>query len=431
MRLGVHFPEMHSMSFSVDVERVRRRALLAAVVASALAVGCGSASSCASDADCPAGAACSGEFHVCFERLSFTPLLAAGDSHSCAGTTTTGVVCWGANTNGRLGDGTASDRLLPTPVVDASGRAPLVDVRAIGAGAFHSCAVQDGGQVACWGWNQAGQVTGTPDAGVSVLRPMPFTSLGGVTGLALGQSHSCAVTGDGRIGCWGDNAQGQLGRWAIRGDSSSLAASADAGVIVAGNFHSCAITGDRRLMCWGGNTDAQANWRLSDRRPAAPDDMGLSGVVSVAAGQSHSCAVVSQGDVICWGANEKGQLGRATAAPGTNPSTLPTLGGARSVAAGCNHSCALLQDGGVACWGDNGSGELGNGTVSPSATPVAVATLPAAQALVAGCRHSCAFVRGPKGGAVYCWGDGSRGQLGDGGRQGSTVPMPVTFGEAP
>ncbi len=383
---------------------------------------CNSAVKCTSDASCPAGASCSADYGVCFERLTFTRDLVAGDSHTCAGTTAGGVKCWGANGDGRLGDGTVQDRPVPTPVSDQNGE--LLHVKLAAAGSYHSCALIEDGRVQCWGWNQSGQVSGLPTAG-NVTRPATVLAFSGLTALGLGQAHSCALTAARWVKCWGDNSQGQVGPWAVSADPPLLTTAGNFVALASGNAHACAITQDKRLFCWGSNTDGQANWRVTDRKPAPSTDLGLAGVESVAAGQSHTCVVTSDQNVLCWGANDKGQLGRVT---GADPTSKPSLAGARSVAAGCNHTCALKMDGTVSCWGSNAFGELGTGSTfdGPTTTPGQVSQLAGVEAIAAGCRHTCAYV---KGGAVWCWGDGTRGQLGDGARQSRSTPGVVEFSQ--
>jgi alpha-tubulin suppressor-like RCC1 family protein len=79
--------------------------------------------------------------------------VAAGGSHSCALTSAGAVKCWGRNRTGQLGDGTSTGRLSP---VDASGLTSGVD--AIAAGWAHTCAVTTAGGVTCWGENSDGQL---------------------------------------------------------------------------------------------------------------------------------------------------------------------------------------------------------------------------------------------------------------------------------
>lgn len=378
-------------------------------------LGCSSAVKCENDAGCPAGAFCSSEYGVCFERLTFTHSLVAGDSHSCAGTTAAGAKCWGANPEGRLGDGTLSDRPTPTAVRDLS------EVKVVAAGVYHSCAIVDGGTVRCWGWNQSGQVTGV--AGPDISSPTTVASLSGIAALGLGQSHSCALTTDGKIKCWGDNTQGQLGGFS--GAPALLASDAGVTAIGSGATHVCAVSQDKRLFCWGSNTDGQASWRMTGKTLPSPTDVGLSKVEAVAAGQSHTCALTSA-NVLCWGANDKGQLGRAGGGDPTAAGTTPSLTGVQSIAAGCDHTCALRTDGTVFCWGSNENGELGNGTIADggTATPGRVSSLTGVEAIAVGCRHTCASV---KGGAVLCWGDGTRGQLGDNTQKSHSAPVVVKF----
>src|SRR6185312_7168930 len=79
--------------------------------------------------------------------------IAAGNYHTCALTVVGGVKCWGFNRYGQLGDGTHKRRLTPVGVSHlASGVSDLV------AGGFHTCAVTDGGDMRCWGWNGEGEL---------------------------------------------------------------------------------------------------------------------------------------------------------------------------------------------------------------------------------------------------------------------------------
>jgi len=81
--------------------------------------------------------------------------VAAGNTHSCALRNTGRVFCWGGNYHGQLGNGTTAIRqLTPVRVVG-----PLVvNVVQITAGSFHSCAIRPNGRAYCWGWNSYGQI---------------------------------------------------------------------------------------------------------------------------------------------------------------------------------------------------------------------------------------------------------------------------------
>src|SRR5262249_16263395 len=128
--------------------------------------------------------------------------------HSCARMADGTVKCWGANGLGELGDGTTTDRALPTTVPGLAGVAQLA------LGGQHSCARLDDGTVKCWGGNFSGELgDGTTTA---KSKPTAVPGLTGVAKLALGGSagvsaHSCALMNDGTVKCWGYNGHGQLG----------------------------------------------------------------------------------------------------------------------------------------------------------------------------------------------------------------------------
>src|SRR5207302_6768924 len=79
--------------------------------------------------------------------------IAAGGGHTCALTRSGALKCWGRNAEGQLGDRTTLNRLFPIDVpAMASG------VLSVSAGRFHTCAVITGGGVLCWGHNGSGRV---------------------------------------------------------------------------------------------------------------------------------------------------------------------------------------------------------------------------------------------------------------------------------
>jgi alpha-tubulin suppressor-like RCC1 family protein len=155
----------------------------------------------------------------------------------------------------------------------------------------------------------------------------------------------------------------------------------------------------------------------------------------VSVGGAFACALISDGSVECWGRNDFGALGPTGP---TSTSVIPTsnvpikvtgLGGAKAISAGAGHVCALLTNGAVWCWGQGDRGQLGNGTIPSSnfsATPVAVSGLQSAvTAIASGANTSCALVGASS--ALYCWGDNIYGQLGSGATANlSATPVQMT-----
>jgi alpha-tubulin suppressor-like RCC1 family protein len=75
------------------------------------------------------------------------------------------------------------------------------------------------------------------------------------------------------------------------------------------------------------------------------------------------------------------------------------------------------------CWGLGTSGQLGNGAKSSSSVPVTVTGLNDAIAIAVGGGFTCA-VR--QGGGVMCWGSNTYGQLGNGTTTSSATPVAVS-----
>jgi alpha-tubulin suppressor-like RCC1 family protein len=373
--------------------------------------------------------------------------LALGEKHSCALTAPGGLKCWGDNSSGQLGDGTTWSRRIPVDVA-----APSQHFAAVTAGLEHTCGLTDAGAVKCWGRNDLGQLgngmrTGpqlcfdpfNPSQGYACSStPVDVTGLAsGVTSIAAGADHTCAVLASGRVKCWGFAEGGRLGAPAselctrFEHTCSTVpveVATLDEGVamIRAGFGHTCVVTDTGDMWCWGENADGQLGDGTTTTRDTPVQVMGLTDTVAaLALGYLHTCALTTAGAVKCWGHNVHAELG-------TSPSTcIPALTGCHSttpldvaglgsqvlgLAAGGWHNCALTAKGGVKCWGAAGNRELGAEGQEQclwgpcSSTPLDVAGLSSSAVdIAAGSAHSCAIV---DGGAVECWGQGAFDQLG-------------------
>ena len=135
--------------------------------------------------------------------------------------------------------------------------------------------------------------------------------------------------------------------------------------------HSCAITTQQKVVCWGLNTVGQLGVPPSDIRYQQIEVEGLSGVTQLEVGLNHTCAVISNGTVKCWGSNEVGQLGNGTTSNWSPPVQVSGLTGVVQVTSGFKFSCARKSDSSVFCWGLNDQGQLGNSSsTSNSSIPV-------------------------------------------------------------
>jgi alpha-tubulin suppressor-like RCC1 family protein len=212
--------------------------------------------------------------------------IAAGYNYTCALTAAGGVLCWGLNDKGQLGDGTQTNRKTPAPVKGLSG-----GVASVAAGGTHTCALMLDGRVKCWGENLSGQLgDGTQR---DSLAPMDVVGLNGnVTAVAAGGGHTCAITEYGTVQCWGWNDAGQLGDGKtadnkIPGRVGGLDGSMIA--IAAGYKHTCALMENGGIWCWGWNGSGQLGNRtnLDSSTPVLVDELS-SPATGLTAGEGHT-----------------------------------------------------------------------------------------------------------------------------------------------
>jgi alpha-tubulin suppressor-like RCC1 family protein len=374
--------------------------------------------------------------------------LSLGIEYSCARMTDGTARCWGENKEATLGDGTLTDRSVSAPVANTDGVGALKDVAQISAGyRRRTCVVTGGtsaGQVLCWGnVTPPNPPEGTPPTLQRL--PAPLAGLTAVSQVHVGLEAVCARMQDATVQCWGRNAFGTLGDGTttsrdtpapvLTAGGASLAGVAQ---IAVGHHFACARMNDGTVQCWGSNSDGQLGDGVTpvgfDKSSTAPVVVaGLTGVTELAAGHRHACALAG-GVVRCWGSNSTGQLGDGSTTNAPAPVTVTGLTGVGQLAIEGDGlsatTCARLLDGSARCWGANHRGQVGDGTKVQRNTPVAVqapgggGALAGVAHIAVGGVHACAVIAGG-GGKIVCWGRNALGQLGDGTKTESALPVYV------
>jgi alpha-tubulin suppressor-like RCC1 family protein len=355
-----------------------------------------------------------------------------------------GVVAWGVNEAGQLGDGTTTGpqtcSTLPCNTVPANIVNDSPFFSEIAAGGSHSLALIRGAVMA-WGDNSHGQLGTTgpteSDVPVAVLGVGGTGTLSGVKAVSAGAYHSLALLNNGTVVAWGDNGAGELGNNTTTQSNIPVPVLGIGGngllggvkAIAAGGYFSLALLNDGTVVAWGVNNWGQLGNNSMTESNVPVLVSGLRRVKAIAAGFAHGLALLSKpSQIMAWGRNDHGELGHGTTsgpqmcsgiACSTTPVFVDEETNVKAIAAGGgsdgDHSLALLDSGGVVGWGLNGFGELGNGTTTTtgcacSDTPTTVIGISRVKAIAAGGEHSLAIL---KGGTVVAWGYNVHGQLGD------------------
>lgn len=301
--------------------------------------------------------------------------------------------------------------------------------RQIAAGEQHTCARSLTEHVFCWGKGTYGQTSNDNSSGSAFPVPIISYELTFRT-VATGNLHTCGVTTSGLVYCWGSNEYGQLGVPDITQSYEPVLVAAGTltfSEVTLGAEHTCALATTGKTYCWGRNGHGQLGDGTTLGRETPVEVTGDWVFTAIDAGDNFTCAIGVDEKAYCWGENSHGQLGNNSTT--ASPFPVEVHGGHSfgSISAGGQHVCGVgnpqsIFGGVVYCWGDNSYGNLGDGTTTQALTPKFRFGLPRAVSLSAGGRHTCITNR--DGGAI-CWGYNSYGQLGNGMSHDSPHPSAV------
>lgn len=302
--------------------------------------------------------------------------LGAGNHHSVfLHPETHDVWTVGEDIVGQMGFGGASERIKDNPRphrVDPAWGGKAIDVS---AGLNTNAVVTDRGELWTWGFNRMGQLGHSEGAEV-VPGPRRVEGLPPVADIEAGSAFMLAITTDGQLYAWGNNALDQLGlgsdaprrvhvptRVALPGDARLRD-------ITTGINQVVALTTDNRVLAWGSNRHGQAGGPAGENTVDRPRPVeGLpedARVVAVGVGNYTSFAILADGRMFAWGENQFGQIPGTDARAVREPFevALPESAGKPvAVTGGARYVHALMEDGRVYAWGVNGpQGQFGDGT---------------------------------------------------------------------
>lgn len=331
-----------------------------------------------------------------------------GVNHSCARLSTGDVKCWGRRSE--VGDPNyffGSDAQTPALIPD------ITNVVSVSSGRTHTCAVIDTGEIKCWGSNDYGQL-GNMTRNLSRVASPPSVVPGITNAVAVtaGHYHTCATLDNGQITCWGHNGSLELGNNTAPTHSLvpvKVSSTTDAGNSLSVSLDgACVVLNTGRIQCWGNNSNGQLGNNSTVDSTSPVTVIGITDAVTIAKSHVHACALLRSGNIKCWGNNYYGQLGNNSTVDSATPVTVQGIVDAVSVSVSNtgSHSCAVLQSGEAKCWGANHYKYLGNNAPSAgSLIPITVSDVNNAVVVASGAMHSCVLLRT---GEVQCWGHWSQ-----------------------
>lgn len=340
--------------------------------------------------------------------------------------------CWGSNNYGKLGLG-HTNTIGDDETVESSGFVKITEpIQKIDFGDRHTCALLESQKVKCWGYAFPGRlgIEGTISGTYTDPSTLDYADIPEpVKDISVGYSHTCALTDNGQVYCWGENDVGQLGYGNFSNSYSyntptvngALPFTKKAIAVEASNRRSCAVFEDQTMKCWGSNLSGTAGGDFliayGDNESVATKPVVNIGesVKSIAVGNYNSCVVTSQDRVRCWG--ENGLLRTSVSSPyiGDNEyindlGDFNTSFNIKKVAIGEFHQCALGSDSKVYCWGSlrNGAGGFGGNRTSNFQSlennPVAASFGGNVADLSTGRNYTCGLL---EDGTARCTGQGS------------------------
>lgn len=230
--------------------------------------------------------------------------------------------------------------------------------------AFRFCSLREGVPY-CWGNPCLNGNSFSPNCESTLLpagqAPLQATAVTGLPGLAeevaTGLSHAC-VRVDGRVLCWGSNADGELGDGTTTASATPVRAQLpadDAVALSAGDGFTCAIRRNRSVWCWGTGEHAAVGTSVS--RSTVPVVVpNVSDAIAITSGRWHTCVRHADEGVSCWGDNTQGQAGAASA-EFILAARVVGLTGVRAISASIESTCALRDTGAIQCFGNAPEGD--------------------------------------------------------------------------
>jgi alpha-tubulin suppressor-like RCC1 family protein len=324
-------------------------------------------------------------------------------------------------------------------------------------GGRHTCVTMESGKTDCWGDNKFGQIGNSSDA-LMIRSPstidlnfLPVNEH--MKALSLAYQHSCILTNQDNIYCWGRNNFTQIGTGPeitfsstpLLVDRGEIPSGQQIERLYTGGGFNCILTNSNDAFCWGNNTGGELgnndNSISLTPEPVAIDQSSLMPdeyFVDLGTGYRHSCGLTNKSKVYCWGDNEHGQIGQSAFSSDFFTPTeidfsfLDANDNPAKLFSGYYSNCVITKLNKTFCWGSNVNGEMGIGVVGGKYdTPTLLTSHSSPDnyfvSISLGFYYACGVTNSQN---IYCWGRNSRGQLGDNSLVDKSIPTAIELDTA-
>ncbi len=365
--------------------------------------------------------------------------ISSGTDYTCAVDSAGKAYCWGNNAKGVLGNGNQISYAIPKEVY-ADGILKDKVLSVVYAGSTTSFAIDIDGFPYFWGeiWS-SDENKQLLNLHPETFAPEELIKNKEIVSMSSNGKKVCMSDSEGKAYCWGDLSIYGLQQHLLdfeEVDMSGVSGDKVVKSIEVGEDHTCILTAEDKVYCWGANDAGQlgTGTKNSSSVPAEVDTTGvLAGkkIVQIDSGRRRTCALDYAGSVYCWGA---GMLGDGTNSTSYIPVKVDTSGVLKGktivfISSGSSHNCAIDSEGKVYCWGYNTFWQIGDGTNTDRLKPVKVDDKEVLHekfivSVSCGEKQSCAV---DVNGKVYCWGSVLNASVGNGAETGTAKPVEVFY----
>lgn len=287
-----------------------------------------------------------------FDNNGFTTCIIDGETFE--------IKCAGYNFDGQVGIGSTSQYITAPTNPSSQPTAKKIRIGSVGLVSM-VCASKFNNEASCWASNHVGDGTTTQR-----LVPTDIYSAGnGFSQLGVGAGYACGLIAS-SLYCWGAGIFGDgnfhtyLSPYPINtGFFETLSV---------GGQHSCGISNSGVLKCWGNTYGDGVN---TVKYTPTVIDSGQS-YRFVSAGYGHTCAITVDDILKCWGENTYGQIGDGTNITRSLPKIIDAGVGYKLVSVGTQSTCGITADNTLKCWGRNNNGQIGDGTTVDRYLPTTI-----------------------------------------------------------